>query len=245
MRWTDDLIVVSEDLQPYFWNTYRRNTVYIGNGPAGYDISDPTFSFGYSLGLKPNRYLVFLGRLVPEKNLHLLIQACKPLLADGWKLAIVGACSDTSEYCCTLKNMAQGSQNIVFTGYLGGEKLAEIMRGAGLFVLPSSVEGQPLALLEAMAERLPVLASDIPIHQRLLGDGRGILFRDGDQCSLAEMIQKAIYTSPMKMKEMANQAYQYIQSHHNWDQIVDRHLSLYRGKSSASTQPLEDVIIAQ
>ena len=232
VRFADEVIVVAENLQSYFYDTYGRQTTYICNGPANYAESDPTFSFGRALGLEQDRYLVFLGRLVPEKNVHRLIEAYQALQPEGWKLAIVGGSSDTTGYVRELRDMVAGSDSILFTGFLRGEQLAEIMRGAGVFVLPSAVEGQPLALLEAMAEKIPCIASDIPIHRQVLGGDRGLLFHVDEPASLVAQLRHAI-DNPALMEQRALRASRYVKTHHNWDDIVEQHLALYGFKPAS------------
>lgn len=235
VRCADEFVVVAENLQPYFSNTYRRNTTYIGNGPAGYAESDPDFAFGRSLGLEKNRYFVFLGRLVPEKCVDLLLRAYKSLADRGWKLAIVGGCSDTTTYVQQLNALAEDRKDIVFTGFLEGQHLAEVVSNAGVFVLPSAVEGLPLALLEAMAAKLPIIASDIPVHQQILNDRRGLLFSEGRQASLEEKLQWAI-EHPEKMQEMGQRASEYVAVHYNWDKISEQLLALYEKDMATGCQ---------
>ena len=174
VRCADGLIVVSEELRSYFIQTYGREAVYIPNAPSNLSESDPNFAYGTSLGLKQGRYILFIGRLVPEKGLELLIKAFQTLQPDGWKLVLVGGSSDTAVFTKKLVEMAANSTEVVFTGELYGAYLAEILRGAGLFVLPSEMEGLPLSMLEAMQECVPVLASDIPVHQQLTAGERGV-----------------------------------------------------------------------
>ena len=90
MRCAHHVITVAEDLKPYFKHIYNRAVIYIGNGPASYPDSDPTAAFVRSLGLHPQKYVLFLGRLVPEKCPELLIEAFQSLRPLGWKLVIVG-----------------------------------------------------------------------------------------------------------------------------------------------------------
>ena len=226
VRFADQLVVVSEALQDYFYETYRREAAYIENAPVTYAASDKRFKFCHALGLKPQKYLVFIGRLVPEKRVDLLLDAFKRLNPRGWKLALVGDRSDTDAFTAQLLQIADNHPDIVFTGELQGHQLAEVVRGAGLFVLPSDVEGLPLALLEAMQEGIPAVVSDIPVHRQMIGVDRGMTFKAGDLDHLQDRLAWAI-THPQQMSRMAYQAGLYVRSHHNWDTITDKYLALY------------------
>ena len=227
VRFADGLIVVSEDLRSYFKQTYGKETIYIPNAPSNLGESDSNFSYGTSLGLTPGRYILFLGRLVPEKCPDLLIKAFQSLQQSGWKLLLVGGTSDTGEYTQQLVNLAQRSTDVVFAGQLQGARLAEIIRGAGLFVLPSELEGLPLAMLEAMQEGVPVLASDIPVHKQLIAHKRGMLFSVNDQDSFVRSLDWALH-HPQELAVMARNAQEYVQAYYNWDNITTDTLSLYK-----------------
>lgn len=231
VRYAHSITVVSEELQAYFRRTYGRETVYIPNGPAGYADSDPHFTYGASLGLVPQKYIVFLGRLVPEKCPDLLLRAYKGLHPTEWQLVFVGGTSETTDFTRYLSRLAEGDPNIVFTGELRGSRLAEIVRGAGLFALPSDVEGLPLAMMEAMREGIPIVASDIPAHQQLIRDGRGVLF----QANNLEVFTQALNWAtnhPDEMSEMAERAKTYLIANYNWDRITNETLQLYETISS-------------
>ncbi|WP_299413507.1 glycosyltransferase family 4 protein [Acaryochloris sp. IP29b_bin.148] len=223
----DEITVVSRDLEAYFWQTYQRKTVYIPNAPASYSDSDPDFKFGTSLGLESGKYIVFLGRLVPEKRPELLIEAFKQLDEKGdWKLVLVGGVSDTSSYQRELVQRAEQSQNIVFAGELRGKLLAEIVRGAGLFALPSDLEGLPLAMLEAMREGVPILASDILAHRQLLGNDRGILFQAGNLSSCVEKMQFSLGNLE-QLSSMAINAKKHVAEHYTWEKVTTENLDVY------------------
>jgi glycosyltransferase involved in cell wall biosynthesis len=114
--------------------------------------------------LVKGRYVVTVGRLVPEKGFHDLIQAFKA--ADvGYKLVIVGDTEHRDLYSSGL--LAEASASIVFTGILKGDALQSILQGASLFVLPSYNEGLPIAALEAAVAGTPVLLSDIQPNRDL------------------------------------------------------------------------------
>lgn len=226
VRFAHGMIVVSKDLQSYFLQTYGRETVYIPNAPASYAEPDPNFSYGTSLDLNQGRYILYLGRLVPEKRGDLLIEAFQALKPEGWKLVFAGGNSDTTSFASKLLDMAAGSPNIVFAGELRGSRLAEIVRGAGLFVQPSDLEGLPLSMLEGMREGIPVLASDIPPHQQLIGDQRGILFKTGDVDSCTRCLDWATH-HPQELAVMAKNAQKYVEANYNWEHITSENLKLY------------------
>lgn len=234
----DRLIVVSEQLRSYFRHTYGIETSYIPNAPANFAKSDPNFSYGTSLGLEQKRYILFLGRLVPEKRPDLLIEAFQTLKPAGWKLVLAGGVSDTDQFVSKLANLAASNTDVVFTGELQGTRLAEIVREAGLFVLPSDLEGLPMAMLEAMQEGVPVLASDIPPHQQLLAEGRGMLFQTGNLDSCVHSLDWAIHNS-QKLSVMVKKSQSYVQAKYNWNYITTETLRLYAslGDSSDTFEP--------
>lgn len=240
VRFADRLVVVSEALQDYFFQTYGKKSIYIENAPVAYADSDDGFSYGQALGLERQRYLVFLGRLVPEKRVDLLLEAFQRLQqqshSKGWKLTLIGDKSDTHQFSSRLLHLANNSPNIIFTGELQGRYLAEVVRGAGLFVLPSDLEGLPLALLEAMQEGIPAVVSDLPVHQQMLGTDRGLTFKTGNLVDLQERLAWAITHMP-QMERMAQQAKDYVRSHHNWDSITHKYLGVYNSMLNRD-QPL-------
>lgn len=232
VRFAHEIVVVSEALQSYFLRTYDRQTVYIPNAPASYAESDPNFSYGTSLGLEQGRYILFLGRLVPEKRPDLLLEAFSALKPAGWKLVLAGGISDTRAYVAQLLDKVAKNPDIVFAGELWGARLAEIVRGAGLFVQPSELEGLPLSMLEAMREGIPAIASNIAPHQQLIGRDRGLLFDNGDANSCLNCLNWAI-NHLQEMMLMAKNAQKYVQLHYSWERITADNLKLYETISSS------------
>ena len=220
------IVVVSQALKFYFEKTYNVKPIYIPNAPGVYANSDPNFADVRSFNLKPGKYLLFLGRLVPEKRPDLLIAAFQRLRPKSWKLVLAGGDSDTTEYISKLRELSGGNPNIVFAGELRGSFLAEMVRGAGLFVLPSDLEGLPLAMLEAMREGIPVVASDIPPHEQLIGSDRGILFNSGSVYCCAKALEQAI-NQPEKLATMASKAQKHIEDNYDWEKITSDNLSVY------------------
>ncbi|MEO0684160.1 MAG: glycosyltransferase family 4 protein [Cyanobacteria bacterium J06649_11] len=233
----DEIIAVSDALKTYFLQTHGRDVVYIPTAPASYARSDPGFSYGTKLGLSRGRYMLFLGRLVPEKRPELLVEAFRKLQPPDWKLVLAGGVSNTEAFTSELLKKVADSRNIVFAGELRGARLAEIVRGAGLFVLPSDVEGLPMAMLEAMRERVPILASNIPPHQQLIGGGRGRLFEAGSLESCMKELSWATQNLT-HMEAMAQNAEKYVNLNFSWDYIANETLKLYKTTTS-STSHLE------
>ncbi|WP_404787661.1 glycosyltransferase family 4 protein [Altericista sp. CCNU0014] len=226
VRFAHEITVVSADLQNYFAKTYGRSTTFIPNAPAGYAASDPDFPFVRSLGAEPGKYIIFLGRLVPEKCPDLLIEAFQSIQAKDWKLILVGGHAAADLFTAKLYRLAATNRNIIFAGELRGARLAEVMRGAGAFTLPSNLEGSPLALLEAMRENIPVIASDIKPHQELLQTDKGLLFKKGDPIALRDCLNWAL-CHPHQMQMMAEKAKKEILLNYNWNRVSTETIRLY------------------
>ncbi len=235
--WADDIVVVSQSLQKYFWRTYKRRTFYIPTAPPPYPAYDSQQTHLKSLSLEPKKYILFLGRLVPEKRPDLLIQAFQCLNKKDWKLVLAGGESDTQKYYLQLKQLAKDNPNICFIGEIKGGLLSEIMSKAGLFVLPSDLEGLPLVLLEAMQEGIPVVASNIAPHRQLIGNNRGLLFKKGQINSCIKCLQMAL-NSPETLQEMSKNGQNYVKQYHNWEKIVSEYLSVYSSSHTGELQRL-------
>lgn len=227
VKYVHNLIVVSQDLKKYFAKTYGLEAIYIPNGPGEFPPSDPNFEYVRSLNITPKRYLLFLGRLVPEKRPDLLIQAFQKLLPENWQLVFTGGMSDTEKYVDRLQQLAKNNSNIIFTGELQGARLAEIVRGAGLFVLPSDLEGLPLVMLEAMKEGIPVLASDIPPHKQLIESDKGFLFQAGNCDSFVDAMEQVL-EQPAMREERARKAQNHVLTNYNWEKITAENLEVYQ-----------------
>lgn len=182
------IIVVSQDLKRHYWEVRRRETVYIPNGVCIREPGParPTLD---RFGLEAGRYLLFVGRLVPEKAPDLLIRAFRLVPADQ-RLVLVGGSSFTDGYAAQLRRLTADDPRVVLTGYLYGSELRALYEHAAAFVLPSSLEGLPLTLLEAVSYGTPVLASAIAPHVEVLGASGpgGRLFAPGDERQLVQAL---------------------------------------------------------
>jgi glycosyltransferase involved in cell wall biosynthesis len=117
--------------------------------------------------IRPLHYVLNVGRLVPEKCHLDLITAFAQADLKGWQLILVGSADHESAYSKAVRKAAGDYANVIMTGALTGRELAEIYAHAGIFVLPSSHEGMPIVLLEALSHGLPTLASEIPANMEM------------------------------------------------------------------------------
>lgn len=222
----DEIIVLSKSVQDYFQKTYNRSTIYIPNGVNKVEKrqADEIIS---RFGLEEREYILFLGRLVPEKGVMSLVEAYKKLSTDK-KLVIAGGSSDTEEYEKELKAAAADCPNIIFTGFVQGRVLEELFSNAYLYVLPSDVEGMPLSLLEAMSYGNCCLVSDIPECTSVIEDC-GCVFERKEKDSLKNKLQE-LCDSPETVKSFMAMSAEYICSKYNWDDVVSQTVEIYKRK---------------
>lgn len=207
-------IVVSHTLERYYRHRYDRPVCYIPNG------TDLVHSIGArhltQLGLEPNNYVLFLGRFSPEKNLDLLIQAFE-FVSTPMKLVLAGGSSHTDEYVEQLRSHA--NKRIIFLDWLSGDALREVLSNAALFVLPSEMEGLSLALLDAMAAGVCVLASDIPENREVIHDA-GFTFAAGNVLDLQHKLTTLLSDAGLR-RRTGEQARERIRQHFLWDRVTD------------------------
>ena len=149
VKYADEIIVLSKGVQEYFKETYGRETHFIPNGVNRPQIRKANL-ITEKFGLKKDSYILFLGRLVPEKGIRYLVEAFKNVNTDK-KLVIAGGSSDTDSFMAELKELAKEDDRILFAGFVQGEMLDELYSNAYIYTLPSNLEGMPLSLLEAMS----------------------------------------------------------------------------------------------
>lgn len=226
VKHADEIIVLSKGVQRYFMDTYGRETVFIPNGVNRPEIKHADI-INKRFGLSKDSYILYLGRVVPEKGEHYLIDAFKQIDTDK-KLVIAGGSSDTDEYMDRLKKMAQGDERIVFTGFVQGQMLEELYSNAYIYVLPSDLEGMPLSLLEAMSYGNCCLVSDIKECTEVIED-KAEVFRKSDIDDLRIRLQELCSREDLVQKYKKDAA-EYICGRYDWNKIVDKTLELYEGE---------------
>lgn len=220
IRSATSIIAVSRDLAAYLETNHGKKPHFIPNGvelPGG---AAPDRAILDRLGLVPDRYLLFLGRFVPEKRLEALVDAFRAIAPGGMKLVLGGDLD--GPYARSVQERAQGTA-CLFPGVVQGESKEALLQNARLAVLPSSLEGNPIFLLEAMSRGVLCVASDLPPHRALLGEGRGLVASD----DLAVMLREALGLSDEGRHQMAAKARGYVESHHSWDKVVEATEKVY------------------
>ena len=203
-KFSNTNIVISEVIRQIVKKRCKRDSVIIYNGVK---VNKPSVSEDYlkTLCVQKKEYVLAVARFVPEKGLHDLI-AAYARTDKSFDLVIAGDADHEDEYSLSLKQLANVN-NVILTGYIGGDKLDQIFSHAALFVLPSYHEGLPIALLEALGYGLNVLVSDIPANLEVklgdkhffecgnvdaLCDGMNLLLErgvdDGYQCKVTRML---------------------------------------------------------
>ena len=234
VRFADEIIVLSKSVQEYFKSEYNRDTVYIPNGIERADSVDAEL-IREKYNLSKDSYILYLGRIVPEKGIKYLIEAFKNVNADK-RLVIAGGSSDTDEYEREVREMAKNDDRIVFTGFVEGRLLEELYSNAYFYVLPSDLEGMPMSLLEAMSYGNCCLTSDIHECADVV-EGMGVTFKKGHIGDLTEKMQ-TLCDSPERVGYFKSESADFICSKYNWDDVVRRTLELYGVNRESNENPV-------
>lgn len=223
MQWADTVVAVAENVAEDMEARYGRrvhflpNGVFMPGGPMGSDILN-------QFDLRPGRYVLNVSRLVPEKRQLDLVAAYSRLSAPDFKLVLVGGADHRSDYEALLRQAAASVPGVVMTGYQRGAALNDLFAHAGLFVLPSSHEGMPIALLEGLSHGTPVLASDIPANLGVRLDA-GNYFPLGNIDDLAQRMAYVMAAPPAAVERAAQ--IEMVRHRFSWEGVADDLSALY------------------
>lgn len=223
-RFPNTVISVSEKIQHYYKEKYKKDILFI---PNGVDLQKPRkLDKLKRFGLEKEKYVLFLSRIVPEKGVHTLIKAFKNTKTDQ-KLLIVGDAPHSEGYLKQLKALARDDDRIIFTGPLFKDDKAEAYSNCSFFVLPSTIEGMPLVLLEAMSFGKCPLVSDIRENRDVVKD-HGFSFRVNDEQDLGRRLTFML-AHPELLKERGTRAKAAVKKAYDWDAVARRTLRSYEG----------------
>ncbi len=223
VRNVDQILVVSRDLQQYYANRYGRETVYIPNGvepvsEAEYEQSTVLQEFG----LKSRGYILYLGRLAPEKRVEDLIVAYRGIQSHC-KLVIAGESGFTNTYAADLRRLAAEDTRVVFVGLQKKPAVHLLLHHAAVFASPSVLEGLPMSLLECMQHGTPAVVSDIPPHRELLGTiaGYDLFFPPTNVEALRTQLEVAL-ARQVEYRRIAEHGRRFASKMHCWPEIAER-----------------------
>tara|TARA_B100000780_G_scaffold279107_1_gene255630 strand:- start:6107 stop:7258 length:1152 start_codon:yes stop_codon:yes gene_type:complete len=223
VNYANEVIVISKTISNLILDKYSVESNLIPNGVTPVEPSS-TLETLKKYNLDAKKYILIVSRLVPEKRHLDLISAFEKANIPDWKLVIVGSSDHPDSYSEQIIAKGTEGRNIITTGFLSGSPLTELFSHAGLFVLPSSHEGLPIAMLEAMSYGLPVIASAIPANLEVdlvCGD----FFELGNVEQLESLLKK--YTSSElptnKREEIVNSVIQ----KYNWNAIAGATSDVY------------------
>ncbi len=225
-----EVIAVSRTLVNYISISFNKRVNYIPNGisPRRTATNDVIIS---PFGLRSFNYIAMVSRLVPHKGAHSLIDAWKlarekePMLLSNIKLAIIGGSAFTDKYVEQLHEQARGDNSIVFTDYQRGDVLKALFAGAKFIVHPSTSEGLPIAILEAMSFGKAVIASDIPENMEVISE-YGVPFTTGNVVELSDKIIE-LAKDEMLCASIGHSAREFVELDYNWDDIARETNEIY------------------
>lgn len=221
----DVCLVLSKNMKQYIKDKYNADSVLFANGVDRPAKKEP-YIIKEKFLLEKDEYLLSLGRIVPEKGLHYLIEAFKKCRTSK-KLVIAGGAEANKEYYDSLVKLADGDSRIIFTGYVYGDMISELYSNAYIFLLPSNLEGMANALLEAMSYGNCCLISDIPENTEVVGE-YAEWFKKGDSKDLQMKLQYLLDNENV-VNDYKDKAADYILNRYDWDKVVDQMLEVYSG----------------
>lgn len=222
-KYADEVIVLSKNVQKYFFDTYGREVKFIPNGVNKPEIKG-TDAISDKWGLEKDSYVLFLGRIVPEKGLHYLLDAYMCLDTDK-KLVVAGGSSHTDDYMANIKNRAAKDSRVIFTDFVQGEELEGLFSNAYIYVLPSDLEGMPISLLEAMSYGNCCVVSEIPECTEVIED-KSVVFKKSDVKDLADKLEW-LFKNPEVVDEYKKNTSDFICEKYDWDTVMRRTHRLY------------------
>jgi glycosyltransferase involved in cell wall biosynthesis len=216
------VVTDSRRVQEYYRERWNAETTYIAYGADV--VPQPVGGYLARFGLEPRKYVLFVGRLVPENCAHHLVTAFKGLKTE-MPCVIVGDAPYAVEYIDTLR--ASAGSNVIFTGYLFGEGYRELSSHAFAFVETSEVGGTHPALLEAMAFGNCVVVNDTRENLETIGDA-GLMYSGARGAEHLAQVLQALLDDPHRAEEYRCLAQERVRNHFTWDAVTDEYETLFK-----------------
>jgi glycosyltransferase involved in cell wall biosynthesis len=213
----------------------RRHGRRIAAIPYGAELPDPgDAGWCDRLGLEPGRFVLFVGRLVPENNAHLLVEA-KDQLGTDWPLVVVGDAPYAEEYIAGLK--AAAGPGVRFPGYVFGEGYRELVHRCGVMCVPTEVGGTHPVIVESMAAGAALLVSDHGPNLEVVGDTAASFPLGGGAEALAEALGELL-GNPERRRDLGARAAERARERYSWDACADAYLRLCEAVLARRAQPV-------
>ena len=225
VKLADELIMDSRVVSDYYQENYGRTGAYVPYG--AYVTVPPKGDALERFALAPGGYMVFVGRLTPEKKVHELVAAFEQVKTD-LQLVIVGDDPFAREYVAQLKSTQD--PRIRFLGYVYGDDCAQLLADAYLYVTASGIEGTSPALLAAMGQGCCPLVNGIPENLETIGDA-GVASSKNDTGSLRDEMQRLV-DSPAEVARLGNAARERVRTVYSWDGVTNALEAVYRRVSA-------------
>jgi glycosyltransferase involved in cell wall biosynthesis len=180
-------------------------------------------------GLEAGRYILFLGRIDPIKRVEWVARL--ETHQTDVKIVIAGGAHDeaTRKYLTTLYDSRAQTSEVIFTGFVFGREKAELLTNCLAFVNPSSSEGMPIAVLEAMSYRRCCIASDIPAHKEVIRDGEtGYLFTGSEFDTFQRLVNVVLSRPRDELQQIGLKAHMETANNYNWERTAELTEQMYR-----------------
>jgi glycosyltransferase involved in cell wall biosynthesis len=221
VRFSNALVSDSRDVQRYYREVYNADSSLITYGIRDMPVNGREWLDRF--GLNPREYVLFVGRLVPENNIHHLIHAFEQTHTEK-KLVIVGSDPWEKEYVRSLKSTQD--PRVVFTGGVYDKGYAQLQKNAYLFVLPDEVGGTHPALVEAMGFGNCVLVNDTPSNMEVIGT-TGFSYKGKEEAQDLSRQLQMLLNDPKLVAEFRLKAEERARANYRWEVVVRDHLKLY------------------
>lgn len=223
MKFATERIVISPVIEEWVERRYQRSSNLIPNGVPipSLDSTQETLA---SYELEKGNYVLLVSRIVPEKRHFDLMESFEQLTPGKYKLVLVGGADHPDDYELAVQERARANPDIIMTGVLQGRNLKEIYEHAAVFVLPSSHEGLPISLLEALSFGLRCVASDIPANLAV-GMPASNYFPLGSITDLVAVLDRKLSMEWTPAHRQETRAW--VSSHFNWQDIAKTTTEVY------------------
>ena len=215
----------SRHVQKYYKERFIDEPAYIPYG-SDVDILPPGDTLA-QYDLEPRKYILFVGRLVPENCVHHLVEAFRGIDTD-LKCVVVGDAPYAEEYKASLKKLAGDDERIIFAGYIFGKGYQELGSNAYIFIESSGVGGTHPALVEAMAFGNCVVVNNTPENLETIGaDNAGLAYDGQVGASSLKAVLERLIDNPNTVASYCKKSYNYAKVHYSWDSVTDEYERLF------------------